>query len=123
MTELIKTYIPFGANSAQVTFTAASGADYFTADNSDSRIFLVAKNSNAQSATVTIKAGDGALCALGNANFTVGPGAEIFIPMSRVESARVKILSGEDKGKIYVLTAAETGGAVGNVSIAVVSVE
>lgn len=123
MAEIIKTSIPFGAKSAAVTFTAATGTDYFEPQNADSRVSILIKNDNTQSATITFKAGDGALSSLGDIDVTVAGGAQCFVPLTRLESARVKVLSGEDKGKIIVSTAVETGGTVGNVSFAVLSVE
>lgn len=124
MAELIKTFIAAGKTCAAVTFTAATGADYFVPDNADGRVALVIKNGNAsQNAAVTLKAGDGALAPLGDVAIAVGAGQTVYAPLVRAETARVKLLRGADKGKVLVATAADTGGAVTNVGIGVVSVE
>lgn len=116
MAELVKTPVAFGAVSAPVAFTAATGSDFFIPDNADGRVFILAKNGGAQDSTVTIKAGDGSLAPLGNLSVPVAAGATVVIPLSRAESARVKLTTGADKGKIYLLAAA-------NVSFGIVSVE
>lgn len=123
MAEIKKTSIPFGSKSAAITFTAATGTDYFEPQNADSRVSILIKNDNTQSATITFKAGNGALSSLGDINITVAGGAQCFVPMARLESARVKVLSGEDKGRIILSTSVATGGTVGSVSFAVLSVE
>jgi hypothetical protein len=123
MAELIKTLIPFGKTNAAVTFTAATGTDYFTPDNADGRVAVIIKNGNTQGATVTFKAGDGGLSPLGDVPVTVGAGATVYVPLSRVESARVKVTTGANKGRVLVSTAVDAGGSVSNITIGIVSVE
>lgn len=123
MAELVNTFIAFGNVSAAITFTAATGSDYFFPNNADGRVGLVVKNSNAQSSTVTLKAGDGALSSLGDIAVTVGAGETVYIPLVRAETARVKLTAGTDRGKVLVTTAVVTGGTIPNVGIAIISVE
>lgn len=123
MSTFTNTFIEFGELSAAVSFNAATGSDEFFPDNADGRVNLVIKNANTQSATVTLKAGDGPLASLGDVAITAAGGQTVFVPLSRVETARVKLITGTNKGKILVTTTVETGGTVGNVSIGIVSVE
>jgi hypothetical protein len=123
MAELMKTFIAFGKTSAAVTFTAATGTDYFVPDNADGRVALIIKNSNTQSAAVTLKAGDGALAPLGDVKIAAGAGETVFLPLVRAETARVKVTTGADKGKVLVTTAVDTGGVISSVGIGVVSVQ
>lgn len=123
MAELLKTKIPFGTAGAAVTFTAATGTDYFVPDNADGRVTVLIKNANTQNATVSFKAGDGALAALGDVSVTVAAGATAFVPLARVETARVKTLTGENKGRVLVSTAVDAGGSLANVTFGIVSVD
>lgn len=123
MSEINVISIPFGSISAAATYTPATGTDFFKVENSDSRMTLLVKNTGAQSASVSLNAGNGSLAPLGDVKFTVASGAELFIPLSRVETARVKITSGADKGKVFISTTVDSGGTVGNISFAVISVE
>jgi hypothetical protein len=123
MAQLVNTSIAFDEVSAALIFTAATGSDYFTPDNADDRVGLVIKNSNTVSATVTLKAGDGALSSLGGIAVTVGAGETAYLPLVRAETARVKVISGTDKGKVLVTTAVANGGTIASVGIAVISVE
>ena len=124
MAILTNTFINFGSVSTAVTFTAATGSDYFISDNADGRMGILIKNSNAtQNAVVTIKAGDGALSSLGDIKVTVSADATAYVPLVRAETARVKVTTGPDKGKVFVTTAVDTGGVVGSVGIGIISVE
>lgn len=123
MAEIAETFIAFSDKSASVTFTPATGNDSFAAGNADSRIFILAENTGAQAATVTLKAGDGPLSALGDVAAAVPAGAVVFLPLSRAESARVKLTSGQNHGSVVVATTVDSGGTVGNVGLAIVSVE
>lgn len=123
MAEIVKTFIPFSGQSGNLIFTAATGTDYFVCDNADQRMTLMIKNGNAQNVTVTLKAGDGELSLLGDAVFTVGANTSAAVPISRVGSSRIKILSGSDSGKVMVSTAVDSGGSLGSVGLAVLSVE
>lgn len=123
MAVITKTLIPFDEAAQAVGFSAATGDDCFIPDNSDGRISILVKNGNTQDAVIALKAGDGALSALGDVSVTVPGGAQYFIPLERIETARVKVMSGDDKGKIFISTSVATGGDVTKVSLAAVSVE
>jgi hypothetical protein len=124
MAIITNTLITFSNVSSAVTFTAATGSDYFVPDNADGRVGILIKNSNAtQSATVTLKAGDGVLSSLGDIEVTVSASAIVYVPLARAETARVKVTTGTDKGKVFVTTAVDTGGTIGSVGIGIISVE
>jgi hypothetical protein len=123
MAELIKTIVDFSDTAKECVLTAATGSDYFVLDNADQRVTVIARNTNAtQNATLTIKAGDGKLSSKGDLSIQVAAGKSAVIPMSRVESARVKVTAGSDKGKVFVNSAADAGGSLANVLVAVLSV-
>lgn len=123
MSQFVKSFVGFGDTGSALLFMPASGLDYFYADNADSRMTLLIRNSNTQAATVTLKAGDGTLSPLGDVTVTVAGGQIYALPLCRAESARVKVLSGSGAGNVYVNTAVAAGGVVGAVSAALVSVE
>lgn len=123
MSELLITSIPVGKTNAAVTFNAATGSDSFTPNNADGRVNLILKNANAQNAAVTLKAGDGMLAPLGDLTVAVAAGQVVFVPLSRAETARVKVTTGSNKGKVFLSTSVDSGGSIGNVTIGVVSVE
>lgn len=123
MAQLVNTLIRFDEVSSALIFTAATGSDYFTPGNADGRVAIVIKNNNAVAATVTLKAGDGTLSSLGDIELTAAAGEIVYLPLVRAESSRVKVITGQDKGKVLVTTEVETGGDVSDVGIAVVSVE
>lgn len=123
MAELIKSFVGFGDTSAELVFTTATGSDFLVLDNADGRVVLVIKNTNTQNATVTLKAGDGTLAMLGDLNIAVGGAKTVAVPFTRVESARVKVTTGANKGKVLVTSTVEAGGSIANLSIAVLSVE
>jgi hypothetical protein len=123
MAQFTNTFIEFGDFSSVVTFNPATGSDFFIPDNADGRVNVIIKNGNTQNATVAIKAGDGMLAPLGDVNVLVGGGQTVFVPLCRVETARVKVTTGTNKGNVFVTTAVDAGGSLANVSIGVVSVE
>lgn len=124
MAILTNTFISFGTVSAAVTFSSATGSDYFYPDNADGRVGVLIKNSNAtQNAVITLKAGDGVLSSLGDIKVAVAAGATVYLPFVRAETARIKVTTGTDKGKVFVTTAVDAGGAVGSVGIGIISVE
>lgn len=123
MAQLTNTFIQFGDMSGAVTLTAATGSDFFIPDNADSRVALIIRNANTQNAAVTIKAGDGSLCALGDVKIPVAGGQTVFVPLDRLSSARVKFTAGANKGKVLADTAVDSGGAVSSVSFGIVSVQ
>jgi hypothetical protein len=123
MAELIKTIVDFSDISKEITLTPATGSDYFDLDNADQRVNLIVRNTNAtQNTTITIKAGDGKLATKGDIVATVAAGKSIALPMSRLESARVKVTTGSDKGKVFVSSAVDAGGSLASVLVAVLSV-
>ena len=123
MSEIVKSSVDISSMSCELQPTAATGADYFLADNSDSRLLLFVKNANAsQNAAVTVKAGTGRLSTCGDIVLTVAAGKTAAVPMNRLESARVKVLSGADKGKVLVNTSVDSGGSLSSVSLFVLSV-
>lgn len=121
MSEFLKTVVSFSETAAALTFTAATGSDYFTLDNADGRVTLLFANAGAQTAGVVIQAGDGTLASLGGVAVTVEPGKTLAVPMARLASARVKRLSGDDRGKV-VVTSSMAGAAPAGLSAAVLSV-
>ena len=122
MAELIKTLVGFSDTGAELVFTVATGNDFIALDNADVRMTLIIKNTNTQNASVTLKAGDGTLAGLGDAVIAAGGSKTIAVPFSRVESARVKVTQGTDRGKVMVASAVDAGGSLANLSIAVLSV-
>lgn len=122
MSKFTETSVPVGAFSAQLTFSKASDVDCFTPDNADGRVFIVARNDNEVDASVVIRSGDGLLKQLGSVKLTVAANSEAIIPLSRLDSARVKFTKGENKGNILVNTYA-SGGSVDKVSYAIISIE
>ncbi|MDR3552399.1 MAG: hypothetical protein P4L75_04670 [Clostridia bacterium] len=123
MAEIIKSIVDFSTTCCELLSTAATGSDYFVPDNADHRVTLIIKNANsAQNATVTVMAGNGKLAACGNVAVSVSAGKTVAVPMSRLESARVKTLSGSDAGKVFVGSSVDTGGSLASLSLAVLSV-
>lgn len=127
MAELVKTTVGFADVAKPVTFTALTGTDYINLeageDYPDQRLTLLVKNGDAtHDATLTFKAGDGVLGALGDLAVTVAGGAQAAIPVARLDTARVKNLSGASKGQIVVASAIAAGGTLGSVSVGVVAV-
>lgn len=122
MNKFIGTSVAMGTLSAQITFNNASDVDSFTPDNADGRIFLLVRNDNEVNASIMIRPGDGMLKALGAVKLAVAAKSEAVIPLSRLETARVKYTTGENKGSIIVNTYA-SGGSVDKVSFAIISVE
>lgn len=123
MAILTQTDILFSQTGAALAFKAATGSDSFALDNADGRVFLIAKNAGTAAATVALKAGDGALSALGDVSLALPAGGVGVLPLSRAQSARVKVLTGAQRGSVLVAVAVGSGGAVGDVSLAVLSVE
>lgn len=123
MAEIIKSTVGLSSMSCEIAAAAATGTDYFLADNADQRLTLLVKNTNAtQNATVAIAAGNGNLSGRGPVTVTVGAGKTAALPMSRAESARVKVLGGADSGKVFVNTTVDAGGTLSGVSLSVLSV-
>lgn len=123
MAQITVSSIPVSVKSAEVVFSALTGDDMFTLDNADQRVAFVFKNANtSQNATVTFKAGDGALSAEGDVSVAVGAGKTVAVPLVRLESARVKVLGGAKKGEIEIISAVDAGGTLANITAGVVSV-
>lgn len=123
MAELSKSNVSFCDTCAELTFTVVTGSDSIALDNADGRVTLVIKNANTQDAVVTLKAGNGSLSSLGDVAVPVSGGKIVAVPISRVDSARVKVLTGSNKGKMLVSSSVADGGALSGVSVAVLSVE
>lgn len=122
MAEILKTVIDFADTAKEVAFTQSSGLDFIVDDNADGRVMFFIKNGNAQNATVTFKAGNGSLSALGDETISVGGGKTAAVPLCRLESARVKVMDGNDKGRILIGVAVDSGGSAASVSVGAVSV-
>lgn len=123
MSEIVKTGIDFSDTAKEIVFTPSTGNDFLTADNADQRISLLVKNTNAtQNATVTVKAGDGALASKGDAVVAVGAGKSVVLPMCRLESARVKVLTGASKGTVAVASSVDAGGNLSGVLLGAISI-
>lgn len=126
MAELVKTVVGFADVAKPVTYTALTGTDLINLgageDYPDQRLMVLVKNGDATHAlTLTFKAGDGTLSALGDLPVTVAGGAEVAIPVARLDSARVKALSGASKGQIVVASAIASGGTLGSASVGVIA--
>ena len=122
MAELIKTTVGFSDMSGELVFTPVTGSDFILLDNADGRVSLIIRNTNTQNATVTLKAGNGSIAGLGDVPIAAGGSKTVAVPFSRVESARVKVIAGENKGQVFVSSAVDAGGSLANLSIAVLSV-
>lgn len=123
MAELVKSVVAFSDVGKEVAYTAASGTDYIVDDNADQRVIITMKNADTtHDATVLLKAGDGILSAKGDVSVTVPATKTIAVPLTRVDSARVKITNGADKGKIDVTESIASGGTLSNLTIGVISI-
>lgn len=117
MAELVKTVIAASDMSKALTFTAAGASDYIVDDNKDMRLMLVIKNASASTdETLTLKAGNGHRGAAGDLVITVVKSTSTVVPIERVDSSRVKNISGTNVGKILTVA---TGA---DLTVAVVSV-
>lgn len=123
MAEISKTLVSFGTVGAALSFTALSGQDEFALDNADGRVTLLFRNGNTQNAAVVLRAGDGRLAPLGDVTVTVAGSQTVAVPLSRVDSARVKHMADSGRGTVQLSATVESGGTVGNVAAAVLSVE
>lgn len=123
MAEIAKTSVPFAAVGAALTFTPLTGQDDFVLDNADGRVTLLFRNGNTQNASVTLCAGNGSLGSLGDVTVAVAGSQTVAVPLSRVDSARVKRIAGDGRGMAQLRSSVETGGAIGSVAAAVLSVE
>lgn len=123
MSMITDTFIPFSACSEELAATALTGSDTLALDNADQRTFFLVKNANTQNAAVAFKAGNGSLSPLGDAVFSVAGGKTLVIPLSRIGSSRIKILSGAGKGTAQLTCTVDSGGTPANVSVSVISAE
>ena len=123
MAEIIKTLVRFSDISAETIFSPASGSDYIKLDNADTRLMLIIKNGNTKNVTVKLKAGNGTLKELGDIVIIAEGSKTIAVPFSRIESARVKLITGENKGKVLIETEADIGASLESLLMAVISVE
>lgn len=127
MAELVKTTIATTDISKTLVYTAASGTDYIVDNVPDDRTYIFARNTDpSHAATIVFAAGDGTQALLGPVTVTVAAGAAIVVPMSNLESARVKLLadaanSGANKGNIVVTESIASGGTLSLLLIAVVT--
>lgn len=123
LAEIARTFVSFGTVGAALTFTALSGQDDFVLDNADGRVTLLIRNGNTQNAAVVLHAGDGHLASLGDVTVAVAGSQTAAVPLSRVDSARVKHMADSGRGTVQLSATVESGGTVGNVAVAVLSVE
>lgn len=122
MAEITLTQIGLDDTQGTLQLTPATGSDFFTLDNADQRVTLLIQNQNTQAATVSLKAGDGLLASKGNYTVTAPAGGTAVVPMSRVDSARVKKLAGTDGEKVFLTTTVAPGGSLSSILLAVISV-
>lgn len=128
MSELVKTLLPYGTVGIAPTFTAATASDYIGVRNAaDNATYLILNNTDTHAATFTMKAGDiGVFAPKGDVVITVPASTNgYFVPLSHVETARVKILEdvangGTNRGRI--LTTAVTVGGTLALTVAVVTI-
>lgn len=132
MAELVKTVVGYNDVGTALTYTAATaGGDYidFSAYNGypDQRVMIAIRNlDTSHDATITFKAGDGMLSAQGDIPVVVAGSATSVvkvIPLTKLDTARVKNTSGTNKGKIMVTSTIASGGTLSNVQIAVICVK
>lgn len=123
LAQMAKTFVPFGTTAAALSFTALTGQDGFVLDNADSRVTLLIRNGNTQNAAVVLRAGDGQLASLGDVTVTVPGSQTVAVPISRVDSARVKHIADASRGTVQLSATVESGGSLGNLAVAVLSVE
>lgn len=120
MALIAATKIPAGAVFGSVAYADATGADSFAADNADGRMVVLLKNTDAaNAAAVVFKAGDGLLGGFGDVAVSVPANATVAVPVSRLASARVKNLTGANRGMVLLT---ETLGTIANLKLAVLSV-
>jgi len=132
MAELVKTVVGYSDVGTALTYTAAtSGGDYIDFgsynDYPDQRVMIAIRNlDTSHDATITFKAGDGILSAQGDIAVTVAGAATSVvkvIPLTKLDTARIKNLNGTNKGKVMVVSTIATGGTLSNVQIAVICVK
>jgi hypothetical protein len=113
-----------GKTLALTALTVETNADTLTIGNyADRKVFLVVVNADAtHAATVSFAAGDGVLSARGAVTQVVAAASTCFIPLERIETARVLNLQGTNAGKIIVNTTIATGGVIGSVSIGIAEI-
>lgn len=120
MGELVKTLVnPSDIGKAE-TLTSATASDYIVCDNADQRMLLALVNADTFPAVFTLKAGNGHRAAAGDVAITIPASSTYILPMTSVDSARVKNISGDNKGKI--LTTAATSGGTLNLKVGVISI-
>lgn len=124
MAEIVKTVISPNAlvnafmagtpNAAfsSVVFTAVATGGYIVDDNADQRLTILAQNAGTSTATITLKAGNGICAAAGDVTINIPANATVAIPMACIDSARVKITNGANKGQIAVVVSAALSVAV-----------
>lgn len=129
MAELIKTVVGYHDVGTNVTFTSATAdGDYIDFAGykgfPDQRVMFIVRNQDSShDAIVTFKAGDGILSAQGDVAVTVPKSSEVAIPLTKLDTARIKVTSGENKGKILVNSSIASGGDISSVQIAVICVK
>lgn len=123
MAEIVKTSVAFGATGGALAFAPLTGQDFFRLDNADGRVTLLIRNGNTQNATVTLCAGDGQLAPLGDVAVGVAGSQTVAVPLARVDSARVKLLTGDGRGTVQIRSTVDAGGALASLTAAVLSVE
>lgn len=116
MAELVKTIVGASDLTKALVYTAAGASDYIVDDNKDFRLIVFAKNAGASAETLTLKAGNGHRAAAGDVTVSVPAGGVVAIPMARVDSSRVKNITGANSGKIL------TTAAGADITVAVLSI-
>lgn len=106
MAEIAKTLVGPADTGKALTFTATTGSDYIVADNADQRMSIMIQNGSAQAASFTLQAGNGCRAAAGGVTVTVPAAGAYVLPMTSVDSARVKYVSGVNAGKILIASPA-----------------
>lgn len=129
MSELVKTLLPYGTVGIAPTFTPATANDYIGVHNAaDNATYLIFNNTDTKAATFTMKSGDiGVFAPKGDVVITVPASTSgYFVPLSHVETARVKVLEdkaggGANRGRILTVAAAASGGTLA-LTVAVVTI-
>lgn len=117
---VIESAVNYGDKGAIVLFSDATGEDTVTMKYPDARSVLLINNTGDKDVTVTIKAGDGSTSAKGDYVFTVGASQFWALPLTNVDSSRIKTVA--DKSNCAtVFESVPSGGTITSVKLAVVA--
>lgn len=120
MGNIVESVVERGNPGVTVLFSTAQGTDTFPLHHSDARTTLLINNSGDKDATITVKAGDGTTSAEGNFTFVVKAKTFYALPVTSIDSSRVKEIANNVGNLIETVP---DGGVISSVGIAVIAVE